>query len=505
MQDRIKKIFFTFLLASLLTACTLYPRYQRPCIDMPEHWRICVNETDTAGDMRWWEQFCDPALNDLIREALAGNNDLRIAAARILQFRAQLGIASSPLYPQIYGQGIDSRQRTSETLAGEIFPRGSSYSTSSQAGAGAALLPDLGQLFPIFSNNYQALITASYELDLWGKIRSAADASYSDLLGARDAQRNVVLTVVSSVAASYMLLRQYDRQLEISVQTLKSRQESLNLAKIRFVEGLTSELEVKQAASDLDQAALQVIQFETSIPVQENLLSVLIGKPPSFIRRGLTVDSWPHPLHVPAGIPASLLEQRPDIAQAEEQLKAANFRIGEARALYFPDITLTGNYGYESGALHDLFINPSKSWQWMINLLQPIFTGWKITSEVDLAEAKKLEAAYNYLQVILTSLKEVNDALISHKNAARAVAVQLTRVKDLSDYLHLATLQYENGLVDYLNVLDAERHLFEAQLDLAKNQADEFITLVNIYKALGGGWVIDAENQMKEEWLNQAD
>lgn len=498
MRIYFSRICFVALCSLLLNSCTFYPRYKRPCMEMPENWRVSSDETETVINVRWWEQLQDPILNALIQEALESNNDLRIATARILQFQAQLGIVSSQLYPQIYGQGITSRQRASQTLAGNGVFSNSKSNTSYQGGGG--ILPNLGQLFPIYSNDYQALITASYELDLWGKIRSAASASYAELLGQINARRTVVLSVVSSVAASYILLRQYDSQLQISELTLKSRENSYQLAKLRFEEGLTSELEVAQAASERDEAAIQVIQFQTLIPQQENLLSVLIGHPPAAIKRGQPVDGFKLPPEIPVGLPVDLLEQRPDILQAEDQLIAANFRIGEARALYFPDITLTGYYGYESSELHRLFTDPSRTWQWMVNLLQPIFTGGRITNTVDLAKARKQEAVYNYLQVILTALKEVDDALIGHKDAKRAVVAELARVKDLREYLHLATLQYENGLVDYLNVLDAERRLFDSQLDLAKGQADVFITLVNIYKALGGGWVVDAENLMKEEW-----
>lgn len=476
-------------------------------MEMPEHWRVANNEVETVVNARWWKQFQDPVLNDLIEESLESNKDLRAATARIAQFQAQLGIVSSQLYPQIYAQGTASRQRISQTLAGQQTSSNNSSSSSNteQGGLLTGLLPDLNQLFPIYINDYRTVLTAAYEVDLWGKIRSATDASFAELLGQVDARRALLLTVVSSVATSYILLRQYDLQLQVSVQTLKSREESYKLARVRFQEGLTSELEVAQSAAERDQAAIQVIQFQTLIPQQENLLSVLIGHPPAAIKRGLPVYSLPLSPQVPAGLPADLLEQRPDILQAEEQIIAANFRIGEARALYFPDLALTGYYGYESAELHELFTSPSRIWQWMANVLQPIFTGWRITSTVDLAKAIKEEAIYHYLQVILTALQEVNDALIAHKNAKEALVVEMARVKDLQLYLHLALLQYQNGLVDYLNVLDAERRLFAAQLDLAKGQADIFITLVNIYKALGGGWVIDAENLMKEEWQSSSE
>lgn len=487
-----------------LHSCAFYPKYERPCVEMPEQWRVASDEASTVANVRWWELFGDQVLNELIEEALAANNDLWIAAARIAEFRAQWGIASSQLYPQIGAQGNFSRQRTSQTIPGSFDPLVGGGSSGGDAGALAGLLPSIGQLSP-YSNDYLALLTASYEVDLWGKIRCASDAAYTDLLASVEARRTVILSVVTSVAGAYIQLRQYDEQLVISQQTAKSRKDSLDLAILRYEEGLTSELEVKQAASAYDQALLQVIQLETAIPQQENLISVLIGHPPQAIARGRPVYGMHEPPEVPAGIPADILEQRPDILEAEEQIIAANFRIGEARALYFPDITLTGNYGSQSAFLHQLFTNPSRSWQWMVNLLQPIFTGWRITSTVDLAIAQKEEALYNYQQTILTALQEVNNALIAHQNAKRALAVEIDNVNVLKDYLRLATLQYENGLVDYLNVLDAERFLFEAQLELAEVEASVFLTLVNIYKALGGGWVIDAENLMKEEIENEDD
>ena len=481
-----------------LHSCVLYPPYRRPCMEMPEQWRVQSDETSTVVNIRWWEQFNDPVLNVLIQEALESNKDLGVATARIAEFRAQLGIVSSQFYPQIFTQGNFSRQRTSQTLAGNLFSSFDQPQNEDDGGVLAGLLKGI-KISP-YSNNYFVNFNASYELDLWGKIRSASDAAFADLIGQVYARRTTILTVVSSVASAYLQLRQFDRQLKISIQTFRSREESFELAKVRFREGLTSELEVAQAAAERDQAALQIIQLQTLIPQQENLLSVLIGHPPASIQRGQTIDGWELPPEVPTGLPADILEQRPDIMQAEEQIIAANFRIGEARALYLPDITLTGNYGHESAQLHELFTNPSRAWQWMINLLQPIFTGWRITSTVDLAMAQKEEALYNYLQVILTALQEVDNALIAHKNSKEALVVEFARERDLKTYLHLATLQYQNGLVDYLNVLDAERRLFEAQLDLAKGQADVFLTLVNIYKALGGGWVVDSENIMLNEW-----
>lgn len=484
-----------------LQSCTLYPRYERPCMEMPEEWRTASDENSTVINARWWEEFQDPLLVELIQEALESNQDLSVATARIAQFRARLGVVRSQLFPQIFGQATFSRRRISQTLGNSFSLLDDSSYGADPYGSGQNLpnlpLPSLGKVSP-FINDYRAVVNASYEVDLWGKLQSATDAAYAELIEQIHARRTVILSIVSSVAMTYIQLRKYERQLTISLQTLKSRQASFNLAQVRFEQGLTSELEVKQAASELDEAAIRVIQFQTLIPQQENLLSVLTGHPPAAIPRGQSVESWQLPPEVPAGLPAELLEQRPDILQAEDQLIAANFRIGEARALYLPGVTLTGYYGYESAQLHELFTNPSKTWQWMVDLLQPLFTGGRISSLVDLAQAEKEEAAYNYLQVILTALQEANDALVAHRNSKKALAVEYVRVRNVQEYLHLATLQYENGLVDYLNVLDAERRLFDSQLDLAQAQANVFLTLVDIYKALGGGWVVDAENLVKE-------
>lgn len=512
-------IFIFFFVFLFLPSCTFYPHYQRPPMKIPENWRVSSDETETVCNIRWWEQLNDPVLDELILEALESNNDLRAATARIAQFRAQLGIVSSKLYPEINAQGFTSRSRFSRALAGDQVLSGSNSKSKSAGnsygggkggggngnGNGNGTVPDLDQLFPVFSNDYRAVFKAAYELDLWGKVRSATAASLAELLGQEDARRTVILSVVTSVAESYILLRQYDQQLQVSRQTVESRRYSYDLAKLRFDEGLTSELEVVQSLADLDFAMIQVVEFETRIPKQENLISILIGHPPHAIQRGRTVDGWQLPQQIPAGLPSDLLEQRPDIAEAEEQLKAANFKIGEARALYFPDVTLTGFYGNESAELHRLFTGPSNLWQWMANVVQPIFTGWRITSTVDLAKAEKQEAVYHYIETVLIAFKEVDDALIAHKNAKEVVDLQSKRVKDLKVYLDLATLQYDNGLVDYLNVLDAERRLFEAQLSLAQDQANVFMTLVDVYKALGGGWVVDAEQIMEAEWTAHCD
>lgn len=470
-----------------MSSCvTLAPKYKRPLVEMPVEWRVPASTESTVDSVDWWNKLKDPVLDGLIDEALENNKDLKIAISRVAEYRARLGVVSSQLYPQITGQVSGSRMRNSQTTG--LFS-----DLNSTTGPLGTIFPN-GLQFSPFINDYTGVVNAAYELDLWGKIRSASASAYAELLAQIEVRRTVVLTLVGSVASSYITLRQYDEQLNVSQQTLDSRIASLKLAEIRFKEGLTSELEVKQAAAEVDEARIQVIEFDALIPQQENLISVLIGHPPASIQRGRSIYQWPEPVEIPAGMPADVLDQRPDILQAEELLIAANEKVGEARALLFPNITLTGYYGTESSQLHQLFTNPSRIGDIAGNLLQPIFEGGRILSTIDLANALKCEAYYNYQQTILTAFREVNNALIGHEQSKKALVAEHTRVEDLKGYLHLATLQYENGLVDYLNVLDAERRLFAAQLDLAEAQAIVFLTLVNIYKSLGGGWVIEADN-----------
>lgn len=498
------KIGLTGCLSLILSSCVLHAPYRQPCMEMPQEWRTPSDDTSTTINARWWEKMEDPVLDALIVEALENNKDLFAALARIAEFRARLGVVRSQFYPQVNGAAMASRQRTPPALLG--FGGGAAGGASSSASQ-QPVLPDLASLLPTpspYTNTYTVILEAAYELDLWGRIYSASEAALADLLGEVEARRTLILSIVSSVAEGYIQLRQYDQQLLISKHTMESRKQSYELAVLRFEGGLTSELEVKQAASEVDEAATEVIRLEVLIPLQENLISILVGHSPRDIERGLAIDQWPEPLQVPAGLPSDLLEQRPDILQAEQVLIAANARIGEARAQYFPNISLTGNYGSESLELHNLFTSPARTWQYAANLLQPIFTGGRISSTVDLAKAQKAFAYYNYQQTVLNAFKEVDDALVSHQKSKELVIVQRNSVAVLKDYLRLAQLQYDNGQTDYLSVLDAERKLFTAQLALAQAQADVFITLVSLYKALGGGWVIDAENLSKNCCIEEA-
>lgn len=452
----------------------MHPRYQRPCVDIPENWRFQADNASTAANLRWWKQFNDPVLDELICTALHYNKDINVAVARVLEFYAKLGIAESQFYPQVNGSAFAGRAELPTALAPTI--------------------PGQPRTFDI----YQVLLSMTWELDFWGKIQSMTEVALHQLCSQIQVQREVVLTVVTAVASSYITLRELDKELKISRDTLKSREESLKLARYRYIGGQTSEIEVAQAASEVGNAKAQVIQFELQIAKQEDQLSVLIGSNPRSIMRGLSLDDLTMPPCVPAGLPSQLLCQRPDIMEAEQLLIASNAQIGVARAQFFPTISLTGMFGFESLQLSSLFTNPGRTWNYGVNLLQPIVNGGNLLSQLELAKAQKCAAYWNYLRTIQRAFAEVDDALITHQKTLELVQVLAENVKVLQLYLHLATLQYQEGETDYLNVLDAERKLFQAQLDHATAQGDSLLSIVSLYKTLGGGWVVDADRCLRK-------
>ena len=469
----IRGFFQIILMMSLLISCTLHPRYTRPSVEEKKSWRIPVNESLSYCNFSWWELFGDPYLNGLILEALENNNDVKAAFARVCQYAGQMQIVNSDFFPKIYGSGTAERQK---------YPIGFN-----------PVALDLKRV----SNQFVSLFNASYDLDLFGKIRSASESSFAQLSAQIEARRTVILNLVASVAISYIQLKTYWKQLDISKKTYKSRLESYDIALLRYHGGLTSELEPKQQLAEMELAIAQVIQFEELISEQENLLSVLLGHSPQSIKEGVPLDNLILTLNVPAGLPSEILDQRPDIKQAEWNLISANADIGVAKAQFCPDISLTGFYGNESLQLKTLFTGRNTMWMYGASILQPIFTGGMLIGQLKVAEALKLEAYYLYYQTVLNAFKEVDDALIANQKSQELLVVQKRRVQALSDALNLAKLQYDNGQVDYLNVLDAERYLFNSQLDAAGVQGNTFISLVNMYKALGGGWVIEAESWAK--------
>ncbi|HEY1940279.1 MAG TPA: efflux transporter outer membrane subunit [Candidatus Angelobacter sp.] len=462
-----KKFVVIALLSFLFTGCTVGPRYKRPAVDVPVAHRGAeqanAGKPDTASlaDQKWWELFQDQQLQQLIHTALEQNYDVRIAAARILEAQAQLGITRSNGLPQVSAGAAATTQRTP---AGAILPVASNGSAT------------------------QLSLSAAWDLDFWGRFRRATEAARANLLASEWAKQQVISTLVSNVATAYFQLRELDLELEISQQTLASRRDSLKLTQLLADHGATSLLDVRQAEQLVYTAAEQVPDLERRIRQQEDLISTLMGKNPGAVQRGLKLTEQPHMPQVPAGLPSSLLERRPDIRQAEEQLVAFNAQVGVAKAAYFPQISLTGDAGYQSLALTRLFDSPAGFFSLGGSLAQPLFAGGRIRSGVKLAEAQKEEAVLTYKKTIEQAFQDVADSLIAYQKDQEFRQQQQLLTTAAEDAAHLSDVRYKGGATSYLEVLTNQTNYFSAQLNLAQAQLNELNALVQLYRSLGGGW-----------------
>jgi outer membrane protein, multidrug efflux system len=466
----------------LSAGCAIGPDYRKPEIASPPVWMVDMQKARDTANTVWWEQFNDPVLNELIGTALRENYDLRVATARVEEFYGRYGATRADLFPQVGYDG--SAGRVQATTKGPI-----------------PITPGTSSKF----STYQAEFSASWEIDLWGKIRRATEAAKADLMAAEDARSGVILSLVTSVATAYIDLRSLDQQLEIARQTAKSREESVRLFELRFKGGNISEMELSQVRSEYYVALAAIPDLEKRIRQQENFISILLGKNPGPILRGKMLDAIALPA-VPAGLPSDLLARRPDIRQAEQALIAANARIGVAKAQYFPSISLTGFFGSASTDLSDLFTGPAKAWSYAGTLAGPIFTAGKIKGSVKAAKAVQQEALFGYEQAIRNGFRDFEDALIDQDRTRVQLDAQAKQIEALATYARLARLRYENGYTSYIEVLDAERSLFNGQLSYAQTQDALLRALVNLYKSMGGGWVVEADKQsaMPAEQLQPA-
>ena len=469
-----RKMAFFALAFLFLASCTVGPDYIKPSPDTPPAWRLEYEAAAGLADLAWWEGFGDPVLNNLIREALKENKDLKIAAARVDQYLGALDTTRSQFFPQISGTAAVSRQKDTET-GPTPFPAGVS---------------------PMY-NTHQAYLSVSWEIDIWGRIRRATEAARADLLASEEGRRAVILSLATNVANGYLTLRALDRQLEIARDTEKAYAKTLQLFRLRHKYGTISRLELSQVESQYESAAQTIPQAESLIAQQENFLSTLIGRNPGAIPRGRTIDELA-PVGIPEGLPSTLLERRPDILQAEQNLVAANARIGTAKALYFPVISLTGFLGSASAELSKLFEGPSTIWSVGAAAAGPIFTFGGISGQVKQAEALQQQAFFQYLQTVQNAFREVDDALVGTIKGREKLASQGREVGALKDYARIARLQFEGGTASYFLVLDADRSLFNAQISYVQTQSNIFTSLVNVYKSMGGGWVTEADRRMVE-------
>jgi multidrug efflux system outer membrane protein len=455
-----------FLLALLLGGCAVGPNYKRPKVDAPTVYRGTTPEQAanagpaSLGDQKWWDVYPDDELQKLIRTALQQNYDVRIAAARILQAQAQLGITRADQFPSIAAGAAASEQRSAQS-----------------------------KIIPAFTSSAnQVNLSLAWELDFWGKYRRSTEAARANLLASEWARQEVISTLVANIATAYFQLRELDLELEISKSTLGSRQNSLKLTQLLADHGATSMLDVRQAEQLVFTAAEQVPDLERRIEQQENFISTLLGQNPGAVGRGRKLTEQPHAPEVPAGLTSALLERRPDIRQAEQQLIAFNARIGVAKASYFPQINLTADAGYQSSALTGLFSSPAGLWSFGGALTQPIFEGGRLRNNVRLTEAQKQEAVIIYQQTIQEAFREVSDALIGYRKNQEFRVQQELLTRSAQDAAHLSDIRYKGGAASYLEVLTNQTNYFSAELNLAQAQRNELLALVSLYKALGGGW-----------------
>jgi outer membrane protein, multidrug efflux system len=454
------------LAVPLMCGCAVGPNYKRPPIDTPTVYRGLTPEeaakadSTSFADEKWWNVFQDEQLKELIRISLQRNYDLRRAAARVLQAQAALGITRADQFPAI----------------------SASASATNERSARQKLLP------PIETSTNQLGANFSWELDFWGRFRRATEAARANLAASEWGRREIVTDLIANVAAGYFTLRALDLQLEITRRTLTSRQDSLRLTQLLANGGSTSLLDVRQAEQLVFTAGSEVPSLEEQIEQQENFVSILLGNNPGPVSRGKPLTDQPHPPVVPAGLPSSLLERRPDIRQAEQQLVAANAQIGVARSLYFPQIALTADSGFQSSALTALFTGPAGFWTFGSTLAQPIFTAGRLRSNVRLAEAERQEAVLSYQEIIQGAFRDVSDALIAHRKTQEFREQQQLLVNSAQDASRLSHMRYNGGVASYLEVLTNETNYFSAELGLVQAQLNELLALVQLYRGLGGGW-----------------
>lgn len=456
----------TSSIALLLGGCTVGPDFQQPDMASPAAFHGGDSATgDTSfADLKWQEVFKDPQMSAYIEEALVANWDLKIEASRLLEAEAAMGVQRSRFFPSIFGGGNLYNTRTSENgPSGEVPNPERSYG---EAGVGIS----------------------SYEVDLWGNIRYANTAARARYLQSQEAQHTVRQTLVSQVAASYLNLLELDYELQIAEESLEKRNESLTLTTAREQGGVAAMQDVVQAEILVYTAESSMVSIKRDRDLQENALCILLGRNPTTLKRGAKFSDQRFNDAVPAGLPSSLVDRRPDIRSAEQGLIEANANIGQAKAAFYPQVTLTGSYGYQSVSSSDLFNSASRDWQFGPAVSMPIFTGGRLKSNLKITEAQYETALSGYQQTVQNAFKEVSDALVNYQRTHEFTDHQELLTQSNRDAAELANIRYEGGVASYLEVLYNEQELFDAELNLAEAELSELLSVVQLYRALGGGW-----------------
>lgn len=450
------------LFSGLLLAggCMVGPDYKRPSLDMPAAFQEAAATDASFANLDWWELFADDRLDALIKEALANNRDLGVAVARIEEAAALLRIERANQYLFL----------DAAAGAGRSSPSRNVLSTAET------------------ESSYFLNGAASFELDLWGKLRRATEAARADLLTSENSARNVTISLISAVATTYFQLLDLDDRLRISIRTQKSREDALGIIKERYAKGTVPELDVNQAEIEAADAQASVAVFDRAVRQTENALSVLVGSRPRAIERGTELARQSLPVEVPAGLPLNLLERRPDILAAEQQLAAETARIGVARAQRLPSLSLTANFGYASRDLSDLVEGDSESWSILGNLFAPIFNAGQLKSVEEAQRQRAEQARLNYEQAVINGLRDVDDSLTGLRTSGDEHVARQRQLAAARTAARLSRARYDGGLVSYLEVLDSERSLFQAELLESQTRQQQLSAAVSLYRALGGGW-----------------
>lgn len=457
-----RRIVPLLILTSLVTACTLTPDYERPVLDVPEKYEANVLPGESVANLDWWKLFEDKQLQLLIRTALDENKDLGIALSRIEEARLTVTAVRANQFPFLGVSGFFGRDRQSR----EIIP-------GAESDDRFLLTGDL-----------------TYQVDLWGQFRRSTEAARADLLATESAYRNITISLVSEVARTYLLLRDLDARLAISEHTLKTRLESLRIINARFDKGTVSKLDVHQAQIEVAVAEAAIAAFQRQTVQTQNALRILLGRNPGPVTRGETLASQTFPPSIPTGLPSELLKRRPDVVQAEANLEAATARVGVAEALRYPSISLTGQFGGESTDLSDLNSSDAETWNIGANLLGPIFNSGQLKAQAEAARERAQQSVLSYEATLQSSFREVEDALVAVRTYHDEHAAQARRAKAATGAARLSWARYNGGVVDFLEVLDSERTLFNAKLAESESLQLYFSAIVRLYGALGGGWSV---------------
>lgn len=459
--------------ATLLASCALGPDYKRPSIETPGQYRAQTEEagTDSFGDVGWWTVYQDPTLQALLRTALENNLDLRIAATRVEQAQAALGVARLGQVPRISAGAGATRQERSDAQGA---------------------VPGLDRI----NSQYSASLNLSFELDFWGRLRRASESARAQVLATEYGRQAVRAGLVSEVATAYFTLIALDEQLEITRGTMETREQFLRLTRAQFDRGVVSGLDVSTAEAQLATARASVPDLERQLAQQENQLSVLLGRNPGpVLRQTRDISAVTLAPQTPAGLPSRLLERRPDLLQAEQGLVSANAQVGVAKAAMFPSISLTGSYGSLSLAMSDLFTNASETWSVGVNLLQPLLDADRNLYRIDQADAARRQALLEYEKTVRTAFQEVADALVGRQKSAEFEAAQNDLVAAQSRSEQIALARYKSGYSSYFDVINADRDLFNAKLVLSRARLESLLSSVQLYRALGGGWQVQESTE----------